>query len=228
MWLFRSTTVRLAYLSGDQPDITFVAKELARQSKEPRQVDVLGVNRLARYPIGSPWQVLVMRRQRRPDILVAYTDTGHAGCVVSRKSMPSYALFWGRHWMRTGSGAQKLVATSSAEAEFYAGTRGASVLLGATRLMLDLGVPLTAPLLYMDTTGRLGIAGRRGFGTVKPLATAALRLQAAFSSWPRWAWRGTWPMGARRRSPGRRFTATWRPWVRAPRRALRRRARERA
>ena len=38
--------------------------------------------------------------------------------------------------LRAGSGTQKVVATSSAEAEFYAGTRASSASIGATRLTL--------------------------------------------------------------------------------------------
>ena len=80
--------------------------------------------------------------------------------------------------MRAGSGTQKVIATSSAEAEFYAGARSASAVLGANRLMFDLGVQLDAPLLLMDATGGIGIASRRGLGPVKHLATASLWLQA--------------------------------------------------
>ena len=81
--------------------------------------------------------------------------------------------------MRAGPGTQKVVALSSAEAEFYAGTRGASAALGANRLMSDLGLNLQEPLLLLDATGGLGIASRRGAGPVKHLATAALWLQGA-------------------------------------------------
>ena len=45
--------------------------------------------------------------------------------------------------------------------------------------MLDLGIALAAPLVLMDATGGLGIAGRRGVGGVKHLATAALWMQDA-------------------------------------------------
>ena len=118
--LFRSITMRLAYLSGDRPDIVFSVKELARQSKEPRKVDMLGVKKLVRYLLGVPRQVLVFRRQPRPLRLVAYSDSDHAGCATTRRSTSSYVLFWGCHCLRAGSGTQKVVALSSAEAEFYA------------------------------------------------------------------------------------------------------------
>ena len=52
-------------------------------------------------------------------------------------------------------------------------------MLGATRLMADLGLDLLEPHLLLDATGGLGIASRRGVGPVKHLATASLWLQAA-------------------------------------------------
>ena len=176
---YRSTVMRLAYLAGDRPDLAFAVKELARQSKEPREVDLCGLKKLVRYLINRPRLVLVLRRQEAPERLVAYTDSDHAGCVVSRRSTSSYVLFWGCHCLRAASGTQKVQALSSAEAEFYAATRGASGVLGATRLMGDLGLDLLEPHLLLDATGGLGIAGRRGVGPVKHLATASLWLQSA-------------------------------------------------
>lgn len=146
--LFRSTRLRLANLSGDRPDICFAVKELARQSKEPRQIDLLGVKRLTRYLIGCPRQVLVMPRQSRPRMLVAYTDSDHACCVVSRKSTSSYVLFWGRHCLRAGSGTQKVVATSSAEAEFYQEQlKNINIMLGTRKVFDEMRCVVVQPLL---------------------------------------------------------------------------------
>ena len=120
-----------------------------------------------------------MARLPMPRELSAYSDSDHAGCRDSRRSTSAHALFFGSHCLRIGSGTQRLVATSSAEAELYAGTRAASCVIGATRVYGDLGVPLAAPRLFLDATGGLGMAGRRGCGPVKHLATASLWLQDA-------------------------------------------------
>ena len=141
--------------------------------------DGLGLKKPVRHLVDLPQLTLILRRQEMPQRLVAYTDSDHAGCVVSRRSTSSYVLFWGCHCLRAASGTQKVQALSSAEAEFYAATRGASGVIGATRLMADLGLHLREPLLLMDATGGLGIAGRRGAGPVKHLATASLWIQSA-------------------------------------------------
>ena len=177
--LYRSTVMRLAYLSGDRPDVTYAVKELARRSQEPRELDMLGVKRAVLYLLSHERQVLQFPRQSAPLFLTAYSDSDHAGCKDSRKSTSAHVLFHGAHCLRASSGTQKLVATSSAEAEFYAGTRAASSLIGATRLFTDLGRPLETPRLYLDATGGIGMASRRGTRPVKQLATSSVWLQDA-------------------------------------------------
>jgi hypothetical protein len=179
--LFRSTTMRLAYLAGDRPEIIYGVKELARQSKEPRAVDMAGLKKVTRFLVNVPRLVLIMRRQKGPLRVTAYSGSDHAGCATTRRSTSCYALFLGGICLRVGSGTQKVVATSSAEAEFYAGTRAASALLGAQRLLGDLGMErrLDVPRLLLDATGGIGIILRRGIGAVKHLATSTLWLQGA-------------------------------------------------
>ena len=46
-------------------------------------------------------------------------------------------------------------------------------------MFTDLGRPLETPRLYLDATGGIGMASRRGTGPVKHLATASLWLQYA-------------------------------------------------
>lgn len=91
--------------------------------------------------------------------LVAYSDSELARCVVSRRSASRCVLGWGRHCLRAVSGTQKVIATSSAEEEFYAEARRASAVLGACRLLADLGVQVHAPLPSMGSIGGLVRAG---------------------------------------------------------------------
>ena len=46
-------------------------------------------------------------------------------------------------------------------------------------MFTDLGRPLETPHLYLDVSGGIGMASRRGTGPVKHLATASLWLQDA-------------------------------------------------
>jgi hypothetical protein len=84
--------------------------------------------------------VLIMRRQKGPLRVTAYSDNDHAGCATTRRSTSCYALFLGGICLRAGSGTQKVVATSSAEAEFYAGIRAALALLGVLAALVGDGV----------------------------------------------------------------------------------------
>merc|ERR1712232_27156 len=66
---------------------------------------------------------------------------------------------------------------SSAEAEYYALTRGASRSLGIRSLMIDMGMGSPPIVLQTDSSGAVGIAGRRGCGKIRHLQTQTLWLQ---------------------------------------------------
>lgn len=71
-----------------------------------------------------------------------------------------------------------MVATSSAEAEFYAAARGTSMCLGLQRLLLDQGLAVSLPpSVKTDATASQALAARRGAGRIKHLAVAAVWLQ---------------------------------------------------
>jgi hypothetical protein len=89
-------------------------------------------------------------------------------------------VFWGTHLLRSTSTTQAIISLSSGESEFYSAVKGASIALGMVGLMQDLGIMrLTAPLLRVDSTACLGMAGRRGAGRVRHIHTPCLWLQRA-------------------------------------------------
>lgn len=88
--------------------------------------------------------------------------------------------FWGSHLLRSTSTTQAIISLSSGESEFYSAVKGASIALGMVGLMRDLGVECAkAPLLRVDSTACLGMAGRRGAGRVRHIHTPCLWLQRA-------------------------------------------------
>ena len=120
MTLYRSATMRYAYLSHDRPELMFSSKELARHMQAPDEVDMKMLYRAVRFLIEHPRVVQRFERQVMPGGLVMYSDSDHAGCADSRKSTSCTIAMLGKHTLKTQSTTQKVVALSSAESEFYA------------------------------------------------------------------------------------------------------------
>ena len=80
--------------------------------------------------------------------------------------------------LKTWSSTQATVALSSAEAEYSALVKAASIGLGFQSLLRDLGVESDYPFkLYCDSSAAIGIASRVGLGKIRHLAVHLLWLQ---------------------------------------------------
>ena len=78
--------------------------------------------------------------------------------------------------LKTWSTTQAVRALSSAEAEYYAALKGASMALGFRSMAADLGENIKV-VLRTDSSAALGIIGRQGLGKVRHLETGYLWLQ---------------------------------------------------
>ena len=79
--------------------------------------------------------------------------------------------------MKTWSVTQATVALSSAEAEYSADVKAASIGLGFVSLLQDLGVPRVALRVHTDSYAAIGIANRTGVGKVRHIVVHLLWLQ---------------------------------------------------
>ena len=180
--LYRSATMRLAYIAQDRPDLQFTSKELARYMQEPTSFDLQQLKRAARYLHGAGRLVQRFEQQATPKGLTAYTDSDFAGCVRTRKSTSCSMVFWGKHLIKSTSTTQAIISLSSGEAEFYAAVKGSSIALGCQAMFADMGVKnADPPKILVDSTACLGIAGRKGAGRVRHIHTPTLWLQRAAS-----------------------------------------------
>ena len=83
---------------------------------------------------------------------------------------------WGGHVLKTWSSTQATVALSSAEAAFYALTKGAAQALGLMTLLADLGVEVQAAV-HRDASAAIGIVRRSELGKLRHLNVRHLWLQ---------------------------------------------------
>eukprot|EP00971_Amphidinium_carterae_P351978 6492372-Amphidinium_carterae.1 len=179
--MFRSLCMRANYLSSDRPDISFSAKEAARHMSKPCELGESAAKRLARFLNGRPRCVQRMEKQSPQQHLHIYSDSDHAGCTRTRKSTSCSVVMHGGHMLRFTVATQQPIALSSAESEWYALVRAATVGIGMVSMCLDYGVSLK-PILYSDATAASGIGARRGAGKVRHIETSTLWLQRHLTS----------------------------------------------
>ena len=85
-------------------------------------------------------------------------------------------LMHGQHLIRSLSRTQSNIALSSAEAELYAMTCGASEGLGAKAMCSDFGVDMCV-YLHVDASAAIGVAQRKGLDRIRHLETQSLWIQ---------------------------------------------------
>ena len=178
--LYRSNTMRMAYLASDRPELPFCSKELARSMQQPTQWDMKQLRRGVQFLSGARRLVQKFVAQHVPTRVTGYSDTDHAGCIKTRKSTSSSMMFLGKHMVKSSASTQAVQALSSGESEFYGAVKTASTGIGMIHLLKDMGVDMQEPLdLKLDASAGIGIAQRRGAGWIRHIATPTLWLQKA-------------------------------------------------
>lgn len=178
---FKSSTMRLLYLTLDRPELQFASKELSRTLAEPTEHGEEVLKSAARFLHAYPRVVWEFVRQAMPKMLDVFTDSNWAGCPITRKSTSCTHVKLGSHPIFAGSSTQTIISLSSGESEFYGAVRAACRLLGMQSLLRDLGFELKANL-YTDSTAAKGLASRRGAGRVRHIHCPALWLQQAIAN----------------------------------------------
>ena len=179
---FRSATMRASYMSINCVDVQQVVKEVARFMAEPTEGAWIMLKRLVRYFVGHGRLVQVISEQRYVKAPRVDTDSDYAGCVLTRKSTTCAHLFHGVNLIKAGSWTQGTRSLSVAESEFYAGVKGASILLGAKSMMSDFGEYVAQCVLGTDSSSANSIMERRGAGRIRHLHCLVLWLQERVDS----------------------------------------------
>ena len=178
--LYRSATLSVCYLALDRLDLQFPSKELARWMQAPAVGHQEALKRVARHLTGHGRLVQEFVRQvEEPFHVVVFTDSDRAGCLETRKSTSSHKHFFGSHTLRSTSTAQRVIALSSGESEFYVLVKGTSAGLGAVSLLKDLGVDTSENTkidkavleVRVDASAGQSMAVRRGAGWFRHIAS---------------------------------------------------------
>ena len=174
---YRSTTMRVAFLSQDRPDLLTSVRNLTQGLKGPHTRHLTALKRTARYLKYRPRLVqLFPFHHQTVATMEGWTDTNHAGCIRTRKSTSGYSGMIGPCCIRNHCKGQGVIALSSGEAEYYGLTSGISAALGDQSLAADWNVRLKIQI-WMDATAGIAIGSRRGLGRVKHIDTVFLWCQ---------------------------------------------------
>ena len=128
------------------------------------------------------------------NVLEIFTDSDWASDRNTRRSVSCCVMFLGSCLLFSASRTQKVVSLSSAEAEVYACSSGASDGILLSRLVSWLTGRKTWMIIYTDSSGAKGILQRQGVGRLRHLSCRVLWLQnlphclwlhhPAFNQWP--------------------------------------------
>jgi hypothetical protein len=174
--LYRAIVARANYLAQDRADIGFAVKELCRCMSKPCKSDWEALKRLGRYLIDKTRAISKFQYQSMSESIEITVDTDHAGCLETRKSTNGGVAMLGQHCIKTWSTNQQVIALSSGEAEFYGIVKGASVALGISAMLDDLGIKVQV-VIATDSSAAKGIGSRRGLGKVRHIELSELWVQ---------------------------------------------------
>lgn len=149
---------RLIYLSHTRPDIAYAVSIVSQFMHRPSAEHMEAVYRILRYLKYSPGKGLFFAKDGDLEIN-GYTNADWAGSQTDRKSTSGYFTFVESNPVTWRSKKQKVVARSSAEAEFRGMAEGICELLWIKRVLQDLGICLSKPMrLFCDNKAAIAIA----------------------------------------------------------------------
>ena len=142
-WPVREAIGSLMWLSTmTRPDITNAVRAVARCAHAPSQRLWSGVMKILEYLNGSRELAITFERGGGLE-LNAFVDANYASAETNRRSVSGIAIMLGKAVVSHASKTQRVVATSTSEAEYIAATEGVKEALFA-RAVLSFVAPETS------------------------------------------------------------------------------------
>uniref|UniRef100_A0A6N2MRA1 Integrase catalytic domain-containing protein n=1 Tax=Salix viminalis TaxID=40686 RepID=A0A6N2MRA1_SALVM len=149
---------KLIYLSHTWPDIVYAVSVVSQFMHSPGEEHMKVVYRILRYIKSAPGRGLLFSKKEVQDIK-GYTDSDWAGNQTDRRSTSGYFTFVEGNLVTWRSKKQKVVARSSAEAEFRGMAHGVCELLWIKHVLQDLGIDYETSMdLHCDNKAAIEIA----------------------------------------------------------------------
>ncbi|KAL6321217.1 hypothetical protein AAG906_016251 [Vitis piasezkii] len=149
---------KLIYLSHTRLDIAYVVSMVSQFMHCPSEDHMSVVMQILRYLKSSLGKGLMFSKIDHLRV-EGYTDADWAGNITDRKSTSGYFTFVGGKLVTWRSKKQKVVALSSAEAEFRGMAKGLCELLWLRRLLTEIGFdPDSEMKLFCDNKAAIDIS----------------------------------------------------------------------
>ena len=177
---FRGLAARANYLGQDRTDVQYAAKEICREMARPKNGSWKKLKRLGRYLLEFPrlvWSFEGVEGSEGQYIDV-FSDSDWAGCLRTRRSTSGGIVTLDGGVVKSWSGTQATIATSSGEAEYYALVKAAAEGLGVKAVMEDMGWNMKVRI-WIDSTAAKSVASRIGLGRVRHMEIKYLWIQEA-------------------------------------------------
>jgi hypothetical protein len=150
---------KLIYLSHTRPDIAYAVSVVSQFMHNPSKSHMEAVTRILQYLKSSPGKGLMFSKHDNQLKVDGYTDADWAGNITDRKSTSGYFTFVGGNLVTWRSKKQKVVALSSAEAEFRGMSKGLCELLWLRKLLAEIGFAPTSEMdLFCDNKAAISIS----------------------------------------------------------------------
>ena len=134
------------------------------------------MKRLGRYIIGHKRLVYKYEFQEDVGTITTYSDANWASNKADRRSTSGGIIMHGKHYIKSWSKTQALVALSSVESELDAIVKASSETLGVMSLIRDANKNFTSAI-FSDASAALGIVQRQGLGKLRHIDCSYLFVQ---------------------------------------------------
>ncbi|PRQ56213.1 putative RNA-directed DNA polymerase [Rosa chinensis] len=150
---------RLIYLAHTRPDVAYAVSVVSQFMHNPSESHMDAVMRILKYLKSAPGRGVLFSKHSNILEVCGFTDADWAGNITDRRSTSGYFTFVGGNLVTWKSKKQKVVARSSAEAEYRGMAHGVCELLWLRNLLRDLGFKLKSTMqLYCDNKAAIDIS----------------------------------------------------------------------
>jgi hypothetical protein len=157
---YRSLIGSLRYLLHTRPDLKFSVCYLSWFMEEPKQEHLNAVKKVFRYIVGTIEYGLVYPRGSGGTIeLMGYSDSDMAGDADDSKSTSGAIFILCEGMVTWSTQKQRVVALSSCEAEYIAGTGATCQAVWLHRLLEEMvGIKVSLPRIKMDNMSTIALS----------------------------------------------------------------------
>ena len=184
---YRKLVGMLRFIAPQRPDLHFEIGVLSRGLSSPTGECWARLRRLGRYLAGTTRARLFVSRPQHTSNktrqIVVWTDSDYAGDKQTRKSTSCALVFCDGTLVHGHSRRQTVVATSSAEAEYYSLAAGLQEALDARSILQELG-EIVEIEVKCDSSAARAMANRVGLGRTKHVDAKYLWVQQVIQHRP--------------------------------------------